>query len=170
MRTAGYIKITLFIVLFIALLAAARLANPRIWAAKQAFAGRSESEVLTRVDLFGRSFVTADVNALDALLSRDYIHTNTDGSVIEREAWLAWVAEQKPKLDEGTLSYERYENSELRVRVQGDVAWVTGRHDSSGRRDGAAFTTSLRFTQVWVREDGVWRRALFHDSRLPGPE
>ncbi len=134
-------------------------------------AGRSpaETEVLARVEAFARAFEAADTAALDALLAEDYVHCNSDGSRLTREAWLDWLASRRQEIAAGQFRWDRYRNSEIEVRVHGDAAIVTGINDSSGVRSGQPFQSRLRFTQVWVRGPSGWRRAAFHDSRVAGP-
>ena len=56
----------------------------------------------------------------------------------------------------------------MTIRWHGDAAVVSSQVVSEGSRDGQPFATRLQVTQVWVRSGGQWRRAAFHDSRLPG--
>lgn len=46
------------------------------------------------------------------------------------------------------------------------MAIVTGIVKSDGTRDGVNFKSTLRFTNVWVYENGNLRRASFHDSAI----
>jgi len=133
-------------------------------------AGRAgaEAEVLARVDAFARAFEAADTVALDSLLTEDYVHCNSDGSRLTREAWLTWLASRRAEIAAGQFRWNRYRNIEIEVRVHGDAAIVTGVNESSGVRNGRPFRSRLRFTQVWVRGPTGWRRAAFHDSRIAG--
>ncbi len=129
----------------------------------------AEAEVLARVDAFATAFEAADTVALDSILTEDYVHCNSDGSKLGREAWLTWLASRKAEIAAGQFRWNRYRNIEVEIRVHGDAAIVTGINESSGVRNGQPFQSRLRFTQVWVRGPSGWRRAAFHDSRIANP-
>lgn len=125
--------------------------------------------VRTAVDEFAEAYVAADVVALDALLADPYLHVNGgSGTVTGREEWLAWVGTQREALDAGTLLYDKYEIKDLTIRMRRDSAHVTGIVSTSGVRDQVPFFSEIRFTNVWVKEGDTWKRAMFHDSLVPG--
>ena len=131
----------------------------------------SESTVKDAVERFGRAFVKADVKALSELLAKDYVHVNgNSGKVLSKNDWLKWIATRPPLLKSRQLVIEKYEISDLEVRLFGGSAIVTGLVRSIGKRNGADFETSIRFTNVWVIEDGALKRAAFHDSAVPPPK
>jgi len=127
-----------------------------------------EEDVREAVRTFGRAFVEADVPVVRSMLTEDYVHVNGgSGNVIDRERWLAWIASRRVELDRGDLVIDTYRVDEVKVEMHGETAIVTGVVHSTGRRRSEAFTSRIRFTNVWTEQDGVWRRAAFHDSRLP---
>ncbi len=55
--------------------------------------------------------------------------------------------------------------SGLDVRMQGDLAVVTGLTHNKGKDDkGVAFDSRIRFTDVWVKRDGRWQVLSSHGS------
>lgn len=55
--------------------------------------------------------------------------------------------------------------SGLDVRMQGDLALVTGLTHNKGKDDkGVAFDRKIRFTDVWVKRDGKWQVLSSHGS------
>jgi ketosteroid isomerase-like protein len=130
-----------------------------------------EQEVRTAALAFGGAFAKADVSVLKTMLTTDYIHVNgSTGDVLSRDEWLIWVTSRRTELDRGVLVIDSYKIEDVIVQVYGKAAAVTGVVHSSGRRNGASFASSVRFTNVWVEQGGVWRRTAFHDSPLPEPE
>jgi len=89
------------------------------------------------------------------------------GNVLNRDEWLNWIESRRAKLDSGELVIKTYRVSDVEVQIYGEAAVVTGVVRSSGQRNGALFTSPVRFTNVWVKQGGEWRRAAFHDSPLP---
>jgi Domain of unknown function (DUF4440) len=60
-------------------------------------------------------------------------------------------------LGSGQLKFEAIQPVESQVRVYGTRAVITGRTQMSGRFDEMPFTTSSRYTHVFVREQSQWR-------------
>src|SRR5260221_14699233 len=88
-----------------------------------------------------------DPAALLALLAPDVTFIGTSGSLRDRADYIA---------SRSTSSIPRsstYDYSELRVRVIGSVAIVTGREATTG--EGRAFQG--RFTHVWGQREGLRR-------------
>ena len=88
--------------------------------------------------------------------------------MIARDEWLAWVATQRAALEAGTLIIDEYEIRALTIRMRRDSANVTGIVSSRGSRGGEPFSREIRFTNVWVKDGEEWKRAMFHDSEIPG--
>lgn len=55
---------------------------------------------------------------------------------------------------------------DLRFRVYGDFAVVTGRTRARGEYKGHPYNVRLRFTDTLVRRDGRWQAVSSHASRL----
>jgi uncharacterized protein (TIGR02246 family) len=67
----------------------------------------------------------------------------------------------------GKMTFERYESSDLAVRVYGDTAVATGRiKRTRAMPDGAKREDDWRFTKVYLRSSGTWRVISFHASNL----
>ena len=114
------------------------------------------------------AFVEADAATLGRLITDDYIHVNgSSGNVVDREQWLSYIASRRRELEDGVLVVDSYEVHDVEVRLHDETAIVVGIVAVSGTRNGQAFDRRIRFTNVWVEQDGAWRRAAFHDSRLP---
>ena len=129
-----------------------------------------EQSVRDAVSAFAVAYAAADVVALEAMLTEDYVHVNgRTGNVIGREAWLEWVASRRVAIDRGGVVITWYLVDEVNVVVQTDAAVVTGVVHSRGKKGGRPFASHIRFTNTWIAEGGVWRRASFHDSPLPEP-
>ncbi len=121
----------------------------------------------TAVQLFGLSYKTAHVAVLDKMLTTDYIHINGgSGHVIDRKAWLNWVKSQHAEIKKGHLVIDEYEIKDYKQRIYGTTAFVTGVVETSGHKAGEPFASKIRFSNVWVKQDGHWLRAAFHDSPI----
>ena len=67
----------------------------------------------------------------------------------------------------GRMRFERYETSEIRVRVYGESAIVTGRLQRTRMLNGQTRDDDWRFTKVYARQSGAWRVVSFHASEAP---
>ena len=103
-----------------------------------------------------------DVSALSALLAADFVGTSSTGRVGSKETMLSELRKDKNE-------YKSVEARGMSVRTQGDdIAVVTGVTKETGTtKDGARFSTSLRFTDTWVKRDGEWRCIASQTTELP---
>lgn len=118
---------------------------------------------------FGEAWLKADVKTLDALLAREYTHTDVTGKVLHRADWLADAGNAQRWLrgNAGGAS-PAIEFDDINVRVLGDTAVVTG-GNTIRPADTKVAPMRLRFTQVWIKEDGQWKRRFFQATPLPEP-
>jgi ketosteroid isomerase-like protein len=64
----------------------------------------------------------------------------------------------------GRMKFLHYVTSDLRVRVYGDTAVVSGRLQRTRSMNGKEISDDWRFTKVYVRQAPEWRVVLFHAS------
>jgi ketosteroid isomerase-like protein len=130
-----------------------------------------EDEVRSAFSEFSRAFQQADVSVLQTLVAKNYVHVNGgSANVLNRDEWLSWIASRRAELDGGVLVIRTYSVEDVNVQIYGETTVVTGVVMSSGERNGVSFNSAVRFTNVWVKQDGVLRRVAFHDSPLPQSE
>ena len=64
----------------------------------------------------------------------------------------------------GRMRFQRYETSDLKIRVYGEAAVVTGRLQRTRTINGKQIDDDWRFTKVYARQNGQWRVVAFHAS------
>lgn len=69
----------------------------------------------------------------------------------------------------GRMKFLSYRTSEIRVRVYGNAAVVTGRLQRTRSMNGQEISEDWRFTKMYVRETGQWRVVSFHASAAAQP-
>jgi ketosteroid isomerase-like protein len=69
----------------------------------------------------------------------------------------------------GRMKFLHYETSDLRVRVYGNAAVVTGRLQRTRSLNGNEISDDWRFTKTYVRQSGKWRVVSFHASEAAKP-
>ena len=70
------------------------------------------------------------------------------------------------KLITGSLIVNHYEMNETEVEIYDDMAIVTAKISFSTIRFEEQKENEFRITNVWVKEEVVWKRAGFHDTRI----
>ena len=117
----------------------------------------ARQELETRIIAFGEAWARGDVEVLRGLLSPSYTHTDVRGRILGRDAWLDY-ARGRSGAD------TRISFADVSMRFVGNVAIITGRNDMTGQSavsSNGRSAGSLRFTQVWVSQDGRWLREAF---------
>jgi len=106
-----------------------------------------------------KAYLDGDAARIEYLLTEDFTLTDADAVVTTR-------ADDIQHAKNGTLKYTRFENSDMKVRLHGDAAVVTGITKVAGMAGTTSFAAEFQFTDTMVREGGRWRVASSHISRL----
>jgi ketosteroid isomerase-like protein len=96
-------------------------------------------------EAFIASVAASDVGWFEEYLAEDFCNTNTDGSFVDRKAFLAQVARPLP--------LEDFACEDVLIRILGDVAIIHARttyRKPGGERGGG------RYTDIWARRQGRW--------------
>jgi len=127
----------------------------------------SESNLLLTERQFFAALVGSTIDALDRLLTDDFILIDVmKGDEISKAAFLG-------ALQSGLLHFDKIEPSESRVRFYNGTGVITGRTEMRGRIDGNAFDISSRYTHMFIEQDGAWRLVSAHGTLIStdrGPE
>lgn len=83
------------------------------------------------------------------------------GSLVEKPAFLELVGGAQ-------LRFETIEPTEVRVRLYGAAAVVTGRTEMAGRFGEAPFAARSRYTHVYAEMDERWRLASAQGTPISG--
>jgi ketosteroid isomerase-like protein len=101
-----------------------------------------------------RSVQTSDVSRFEEILADDFFCSQTDGSFLDREAFLKYTAVPAKISD--------LEAQEVTVRILGDVAIIHAR-TAYTLPDGR--TGQGRYTDVWACRNGQWLAVSAHVTR-----
>ena len=109
---------------------------------------------------FFMALVRADVETLRRVLADDFVLIDVmTGSEVPRSALLDVVSG-------GQLRFDRIERVEVRVRVYGTAAVVTGRTEMVGAYGGQSFGASSRYTHVFIDDGAVWRMVAAQGTQI----
>jgi ketosteroid isomerase-like protein len=119
-----------------------------------------EKSALRFVTDWCAAYSTNDTAALDRILADDYVLTGGTGKMTTK-------ADALESTRKKAVRYSRVENRDMKARVHGDTAVVTGRTLLAGTRaGGASFEIEIRFTDTLVRDGKSWKGLAAHVSRL----
>ena len=106
--------------------------------------------------------VKGDIATLDKYTSDDYVLINMNGH-------MAGKSEMIEGFKSGASKLTSEELSDLKVRVYGNTAVVTGKADVKGTLGGADATGQILFTRVYVKKDGRWQSTSLQQTRVANP-
>ena len=116
---------------------------------------RSDLDALTALNSdYIHSVQHGDVQRFDEILAADFLCSNPDGSLVDKNHFLAQTA--RPVTISG-LSAE-----DVRVRILGDVAII---HARTSYNTASGEHRNGRYTDVWARRDGTWLAVSAHVTR-----
>ena len=141
-----------------------------ISAQAQSLVTSEQKDVYKVIVLIGQSWTQNNLDTLEKYLDKDYVHTDVKGQIQDRASWLKYVKDRKEKnVINPQVSFE-----DVKIRVHGDVAFATGINGFTGQaytsNDGnGSKLRKLRFTQVLIKENGIWKRLLFQATYMDLP-
>jgi len=115
------------------------------------------SDLDTLLDLnrdYIRSVQTSDVGRFNEILAEDFLCSNPDGSLVDRDAFLTQTA--RP------VTISNLEACDVNVRLMGDFAIIHARttYTAPDGRSGSG-----RYTDVWARRHDRWLAVSAHVTR-----
>jgi len=109
----------------------------------------TEEQIKSIEEERNRAILSGDAATLDRMTAEDYTFITLRGE-------LRTKAEIVKGFQSGAFKYESRTISELKVRVYGDTAVVTGRSTQKGEENGKDYSGDYRFTRVYVKDKGRW--------------
>lgn len=125
-----------------------------------------EEKLKERIEELNLAFKECDIQQLKSLITKNYLHTNGNSRVIRREKWIAYLEKRNLEINSGNLVVNTYDMKEVDIEIYDDMAIVTGKIATSFIKSGEHQEIEHRITNIWVKEEGKWKRAGFHDGRI----
>lgn len=120
-----------------------------------------EENILALERAWCAAYLHNDAAALKKIEVEDFTLTNSKGEI-------STLADDLREIANGTIKYEVFENRQMKVRIYGDTAVVTGWTRIKGTSEGKPYETDVAFTDTLARIDGVWRGVAGHASKPAG--
>jgi ketosteroid isomerase-like protein len=120
--------------------------------------GAKVEDEIKRIEKERAAAVTkGDVAALEKYTSDDYTFIGRNGTLSDKARTMTGIKSGDIKITTNDLS-------DLRVRVYGDTAVVTGRANTKGTIGGKDISGPVLFTRVYIKKDGRWQSVAFQQT------
>jgi len=103
-----------------------------------------------------------DAAALNRILAEDWIGIDFEGTVLNKTQALRGIASDAAALESTILR-------NMKVRIYGDTAVITGTDTEQGEYHGKDSSGSYVWTDVFVRRNGRWQAVSSQSTKLTAP-
>jgi len=103
------------------------------------------------------SYRQHNIDILSSLLADEFVITIEDGNVYSKAGYISHSADSSTRVQVAEMS-------DLKVRVHGDTAIVTGAYHEKGESNGKPYEYHDRFTDTWMKLGGKWQVVASHYS------
>jgi len=119
---------------------------------------KSDAAYIRSMELkWTESYKQRQVDILASLLAEDFIITVEDGSTYGKTGYISHSAEPGVKVEVAQMT-------DLKVRMHGNTAVVTGAYYERGDSKGKRYEYHDRFTDIWMKAGGKWQVVASHYS------
>ena len=103
------------------------------------------------------SYKKRQIDILSSLLAEDFVITVEDGNTYSKSGYITHTAASSVQVDIAELS-------DLKVRMHGNTAVVTGAYREKGKANGKPYEYHDRLTDVWMKVGNKWQVISSHYS------
>jgi ketosteroid isomerase-like protein len=119
---------------------------------------KSEAAAVRALELkWTEAYKQRNIDILSSLLAEDFVITIEDGSVYSKAGYITHSADAATHVQVAELS-------DLKVRIHGDTAIVTGAYHEKGESNGKPYEYHDRLTDTWMKIGGKWQVVASHYS------
>ena len=123
----------------------------------QGKADAGSSTIIALETKWNDAYKRADIATMGSLLAEDFVITVEDGSTFSKAGYLAHNGDT-------TVRVETSEMTDLKVRMHGSVAIVTGAYHEKGMSKRKPYESRDRLTDIWIKTNGAWQVVAAHYS------
>jgi ketosteroid isomerase-like protein len=127
-----------------------------------AWAASTEEELKKLETDRAAAVVKGDIATLEKQTSDDYTLINMNGQMSNKSQMVSAFQSGQSKLTSDELS-------DMKVRVYGNTAVITGTADVKGTLGGKDATGQIMFTRVYVKKASQWQSVAFQQTRVSNP-
>jgi ketosteroid isomerase-like protein len=115
------------------------------------------AKILALENKWNIAYKERDVAAMNSLLADDFIITVEDGNTYSKSGYIAHAGDTSTKVEISELL-------DMKVRLHGNTAIVTGQYHEAGTEKGKRYEYHDRLTDTWMLLDGRWQVIASHYS------
>ena len=105
------------------------------------------------------AFVRNDIAALEQSTADDYTTINSSGKIADKGQMMSNLRAGKTKVLSVKLD-------EMKARVYGNTAVLTGRYQDTSVKDGVQKDAHALFMRIFVRDNGHWRAVAYQQTSI----
>ena len=121
-----------------------------------------DQQLMDRERVWAKALVAADLSQLDGILAPEWMCTGDDGALQTKQ-------EEFDALRKKDYVAKQFTLDDMKVRVYGDTAVVTGRTTEKSTYKGKDASGVYRWTDTWVKIDDGWQCVATHESKVAQP-
>ena len=115
------------------------------------------AKIIVMEKKWGDAYKQRDLDLLSSLLAEDFVITVEDGSTYSKVGYISHTADVSVRVALAELS-------DLKVRMLGNTAVITGAYHEKGISKGVPYEYRDRLTDVWVKVGSRWQLFASHFS------
>ena len=100
--------------------------------------------------LYDSAIIHSDTAILKRLYASEFVYTNTEGKLLNKDQQIISVATSEMKWEAG-------KSENVKVNVFGNTAVMTGSFLANGTYRGNPVTINESYTCVWIKKDTTWQ-------------
>jgi ketosteroid isomerase-like protein len=118
-----------------------------------------KARVLSLENAWNEAEKHKDGKAIEGLLAPTFAYTDSDGTFMNKQQYLASITEAGYRPDQIV-------NDAMNVQAYEHAVVVTGTYREKGTEKGKTYSRRGRFTDMWVQEKGGWLCAASHETLI----
>nr|WKN39003.1 nuclear transport factor 2 family protein [Tunicatimonas sp. TK19036] len=119
-----------------------------------------ESSILALEKSRFDAMVRKDINKLNSLISDDLCYVHSNGKVDTKESFIGAI-------EAGSSSYDDITVEKANVRIYENTAIINGECTYHRKKeDGSPDNVQLRYTNVYVKQNGEWQMVSWQSYRI----
>ncbi len=117
----------------------------------------AETQVRKLEEKWTAAYKDRQIDVLSTLLAEDFLITVEDGNTYSKQGYITHTADTSVKVEIAELR-------DLKVRVRGNLAIVTGAYHERGTSNRKPYEYHDRLTDVWIKNRNSWEVISSHYS------
>ncbi len=121
---------------------------------------KRDQELLNQLNTtYDSALLQSDTAKIGRLYASDFEYITPEGQIRNRK-------EQLDNIKNGGLLLQHAQSDEVKIRLYGDMAVLTGVFTGRGVYRGNPIDSRERYSTVWIRKDSSWQMVMEQGTRI----